>query len=401
MPGPLDGYRILDLTSVIMGPFATQNLGDVGADVIKIESPEGDLTRAIGPARSPGMGAMYLNANRNKRSLVLDLKQQEGLLALLKLAETADVLVHSMRPQAMARLGLEYADLSAVKADIIYCACYGFGESGPYAGRPAYDDVIQGASGLSSILGYVTGEPRHVPALIADKTSGMAVTQAITLALLHRERTGEGQAVEVPMFETMVHFNLIEHFFGAMFEPAESDFGYTRLKAPDRRPMATQNGYISLMPYTTDHWQRFFRAVQREDMLQDDRVTDPVRRAQSIGALYTIAAEIVKEWDQIALLETLVAADVPCAPVNELSDLLEDPHLKAVNFFTEQTHPSEGKIKSTAIPTLFSASPGSLRRHAPALGEHSDEILREAGYSESQIEKMIATGITHSAPRPS
>ncbi|HAT36763.1 MAG TPA: CoA transferase, partial [Rhodospirillaceae bacterium] len=370
MAGPLDGYRILDLTSVIMGPFATQNLGDMGADVIKVESPSGDLTRAIGPARNPGMGAMYLNSNRNKRSLVLDLKQTEGRDALLKLAEGADVLVHSMRPQAMRRLGLEYTDLKKSNPNIIYCACYGFGEDGPYAGRPAYDDVIQGVSGLSSILGFITHEPRHVPALFADKTSGMAVTQAVAFALLHRERTGEGQEIDVPMFETMVHFNLVEHFYGAIFEPAESEFGYTRLKAPDRRPMPTKDGHISLMPYTDDHWRRFFTAVGREDMLDDRRVTDATYRAQHIAELYAIAADIVKDRPSNELLELLVEADVPCTPVNRLSNLMEDPHLQAVEFIRETEHPSEGKIKNTGIPTQFSKSPGSLRRHAPTLGEH-------------------------------
>ena len=394
MTSPLSGYRILDLTSVIMGPFATQNLGDMGADVIKVESPEGDLTRAIGPARNPGMGAMYLNTIRNKRSIVLDLTQAYGRLALLKLAETADVLVHSMRPQAMRRLQLDYADLKAVKPDIIYCACYGYGENGPYAGRPAYDDVIQGVSGLSSIVGFITDEPRHVPALFADKTSGMAVTQAVTFALLHKEKTGEGQKVEVPMFETMVHFNLVEHFSGAMFEPAESDFGYIRLKATDRRPMATKDGHISLMPYTTDHWQRSFTAVGCEGMLKDKRVTDPVYRAQHIAELYAIAADIVKGWRASALIDLLVEADVPCTPVNHLEDLLDDPHLSAIGFITEEDHPTEGKIKNTGIPIRLSKSPGTLRRHAPTLGEHSVELLSEIGYSDADIEALLANGIT-------
>ena len=394
MKSPLTGYRILDLTSVIMGPFATQNLGDMGADVIKVESPEGDLTRTIGPSRNLGMGAMYLNANRNKRSIVLDLKQADGRDALLKLAQTADVLVHSMRPQAMRRLQLDYPNLKAVKPEIIYCACYGFGESGPYAGRPAYDDVIQGVSGLSSIVSFITGEPRHVPALFADKTSGMAVTQAVTYALLHKERTGEGQEVEVPMFETMVHFNLVEHFSGAIFEPPESNFGYARLQAPDRRPLATKDGHISLMPYTTNHWQRFFKAVNREDMLEDKRVTDPVYRAKHIAELYAIVAKIVKNWTVSALIEILVEADVPCTPVNRLEDLLDDPHLSTIGFITEDKHPTEGKIKNTGIPIRFSKSPGALRRHAPTLGEHSVELLSEVGYSDADIEALIAKGVT-------
>ena len=394
MSGPLNSYRILDLTSVLMGPFATQNLGDMGADVIKIESPDGDLTRTIGPARSPGMGAMYLNANRNKRSLVLDLKQADGRAALLKLAESADVLVHSIRPQAMRRLKLDYAALKAARPDIIYCACYGFGEDGPYAGRPAYDDVIQGVSGLSSIVGYITGEPRHVPALFADKTSGMAVTQAIAFALLHRERTGEGQEIEVPMFETMVHFNLVEHLYGAIFEPPESGFGYTRLKAPDRRPMATRDGHVSLMPYTTEHWLCFFRSFGRDDMLDDRRVTDPVHRARHIAELYAIAADIVKDLETDKLIEMLIAADEPCTPVYRLKDLADDPHLRAVGMFAELDHPSEGRIRNTRYPMQFSKSPATLRRHAPLLGEQSREILAEAGYDAAEIDAMIASGIT-------
>ena len=394
MAGPLDGYQVLDLTSVIMGPFATQTLGDMGADVIKVESPSGDVTRHIGPARNIGMSAMYLNTNRNKRSLVLDLKKKEGRDILLKLSKDADVVIHSMRPRAMSRLGLTYAHFQTIKPDIIYCGCYGFGNEGPYADRPAYDDVIQGVSGLSSIMGLNSGEPQHVPALFADKTSGMAATQAIALALLHRERTGEGQSVEVPMFENMVHFNLVEHFFGAKFEPPKSEFGYTRILARERKPMKTLDGYISLMPYNDKHWQSFFAAFNCKDMMSDRRVTDTSYRAEHISELYAIASDLVKSCTCDQVIKKLVSADVPCMPVNKLSDLLDDPHIKATNFIVEEKHPTEGKLKSTGIPTHFSKSPGSIKRHAPALGEHSVEILSEGGFSREEIDSFAKNGVT-------
>ncbi|MEE2931980.1 MAG: CoA transferase [Pseudomonadota bacterium] len=394
MPGPLDGYQILDLTSVIMGPFATQTLGDMGADVIKIESPNGDVTRQIGPARNVGMSALYLNVNRNKRSLVLNLKKKKGREILLRLSKSADVVIHSMRPKAMARLGLTYADFQITKPDIIYCGCYGFGKEGPYADRPAYDDVIQGVSALSSIMGFNTSEPKHVPALLADKTTGMAATQAISFALLHRERTGEGQSIEVPMFENMVHFNLIEHFFGAKFDPPKSEFGYTRILATERKPMKTLDGYISLMPYNNKHWQAFFAAFDRNDMLYDQRVTDATYRAEHISELYIIASDLVRRCTSDEVIKRLVSADVPCMPVNNLSDLLDDPHIRATNFIFEENHPTEGKLKSTAIPTHFSKSPGSIKRHAPVLGEHSVEVLSEGGFSRDEIDSFAESGIT-------
>lgn len=394
MSGPLAGYRILDLTSVVMGPYATQTLGDMGADVVKVEAPAGDLTRNIGPARHPGMASLFLNCNRNKRSLVLDLKMQGGCAALLKLAGTADVLIHSMRPQAMRRLGFAYDAVAAVNPGIVYCACYGFGETGPYAGRPAFDDVIQGASGASAILGYMTSEPRHVPMLLADKSTGLAVVYAVTMALLHRERTGRGQEVDVSMFEHMVHFNLVEHLFGATFQPPVGDYGYTRLQAPDRRPLAVRDGYVGVMPYTEAHWRRFFAAVGRPELAEDERVRDPARRSQCIAELYALVAELVSDWKRDDLLATLVAADVPCAPINRLPELQDDPHLKAVGFFKAVEHPSEGPLTATDIPVRFSDSPGEFRRHAPRLGENSREILREAGLTEEEIAAMLRDGVT-------
>ena len=377
-----------------MGPFASQNLGDMGADVIKIEPPMGDITRQIGPARNLDMGAMYLSVNRNKRSLVLNLKNQKGRDILLELSKNADVVIHSMRPKAMSRLKLTYVDFLSVNQSIIFCGCYGYGNNGPYAGRPAYDDVIQGVSGLSSIMGLKSREPQHAPALLADKTVAMAATQAIAFALLHRERTGEGQSIEIPMFENMVHFNLVEHFFGSKFHPPESDFGYTRLLAKERKPMKTKDGYISMMPYTEKHWRSFFAVFERSDMLNDPRVKDTKLRAAHISDLYEIASDLVGKCTSDEVMKLLLKADVPCMPINSLSDLLEDPHIKATDFITEETHPTEGKIKSTNIPNRFSKSPGSLRRHAPSLGEHSLEVLIEAGYSNDDINSFVRNGIT-------
>ncbi len=394
MAGPLSGYRVLDLTSVFLGPFATQIMGDMGADVIKVEPPEGDIVRGVEPSRHPGMGAIFLNANRNKRSLVLDLKKPAGRAAFLRLVRDADVVVTSVRPAAMERLGLAYDDCRKVNARIVYCNAVGFGRGGPYSGRPAYDDVIQGLSGLAGTYVECEGSPRYVPSSIVDKIIAQVVVYAVTMALLHRERTGEGQEIEVPMFETMVAFHTLEHQVGALFDPPMGEPGYARVLAPYRRPYATADGYVSVLPYSTRQWQSFFRLVGREDMLDDPRVTDPARRSEAIAELYAIVAEAVRSWRTEDLLAALDDADVPAGRVNRLADLADDPHLHAVDFFRVFNHPSEGRIRLAGVPVRFSASPGAIERLAPRLGEHSVEVLREAGYEEAEIMEMIREGAT-------
>jgi crotonobetainyl-CoA:carnitine CoA-transferase CaiB-like acyl-CoA transferase len=394
MSGALTGFRILDLTSVAFGPYATQIAGDNGADVIKIESPAGDITRDIQPARSRGMGSFYLNANRNKRSLVLDLKKPAGREALLRLAQDADVLVHSVRQDAMNRLGLGYEDCRAVNPKLIYVAAIGFRSDGPYAGKAAYDDIIQGLSGMVAMQALTTGEPRYVPSSIADKIASMHLAYAISTALLHRERSGEGQLVEVPMLECLVGFNLVEHAAGMLFDPPLGEPGYSRSRAPSRKPFATKDGHVCMLPYTQKHWQSFFRLVGRTEMVDDPRVTDPVRRSQSFDALYRLVAELVADWETEPLLRALDEADIPAGRVNGFADLFHDPQLTATGFLGFREHPTEGRIVVTENPIGFSKSPGDIRRLAPHHGEHSVEVLREAGYSDDEIARLVEDGVT-------
>mgnify|MGYP003626918451 CR=1 FL=1 len=392
MQGPLAGYRILDLTSVLMGPAATQIMGDMGAEIIKVESPDGDVLRSVQPSRHTGMGAAFLNSNRGKRSIVLNLKKPDGRDALLRLVEDADVLIYSMRPATLESLGLGYEVCRDVNPNMIYCGAYGFGEDGPYAGQPAYDDVIQSASGLADIQGYVTGEPRYVPSVAADKTVGLTVVYAVTMALLHRERTGEAQRVDVPMFETMVQFNLFEHTSGLQFVPPEGPAGYIRMKSEHRRPYKTADGYVAALPYTKKNWRRFFEIVGLPEMMDDPRVTNSELRSHKVGELYEKVTPALAGWKTADLLEALKAADIPCAPMNRLEDLPNDPHIRATGFLREVEHPTEGTLLQTGVPIRFSHSPGAPGRPAPRLGEHSVEVLTEAGFDEGAIAALIASG---------
>jgi crotonobetainyl-CoA:carnitine CoA-transferase CaiB-like acyl-CoA transferase len=383
MSGPLSGVRIIDLTTVAMGPYATQILGDMGADVIKVESRDGDIFRYAAPARHAGMGAAFLNLNRNKRSIELDLKRAEERQVLLDLVTGADVFVYNVRPQSMRKLGLDYDSLRERNPRLIYCGAYGFSEQGPYAGRPAFDDIIQAMSGLAALQGHNSDTgPEYVNTIMADKTAGLAVAYAIAMALYERERSGLGQAIEVPMFETLVSFNLVEHLAGETFCPAQDSMGYERVLSPHRKPYPTRDGYLGLLPYTTAQWQRFFEIAGRPDMASDPRVTDPAVRSQHIGELYGILTEVVSQRSTAEWLELLKDADIPMTPVSTPEDLLQDPHLETLGFFRRETHPSEGEVRTIGIPVRFSRTPGSVRRLAPRLGEHRAEILAELGRSE-------------------
>ena len=394
MSGPLTGIRILDATTVVLGPLAAQILGDMGADVIKIEPPDGDTTRQLGPARNPGMAALYLTCNRNKRSLVLDLKQAEGRETLLRLATDAHVLMHNWRPQAAARLGLEYEAVRAAAPSIVYVATYGFRAKGPYGHRPAYDDVIQAASGLTSLQSAVAGEPRYVPTIMADKTSGMAVVQAVLAALLHRERTGEGQAVEVPMLETLVSFVMVEHLYGETFVPAVETSGYKRILARSRKPFRTKDGHLSILPYTDAHWRAFFTMTGREDLLADPRFSSLAKRLANIEILYAELAKIAETRTSAEWLAALDEAGIPAMVVNTLETLLTDPHLEATGFWKTMEHPTEGTLRMPDPPYGFSKTPSAIRRLPPRLGEHSLEVLREAGFAADEIDALVKRGVT-------
>jgi crotonobetainyl-CoA:carnitine CoA-transferase CaiB-like acyl-CoA transferase len=340
------------------------------------------------------MGHFYLNANRNKRSVVLDLKKPAGRDAVLRLIKDADVLVHSVRQDAMDRLGLSYENCRAVNPDLIYVAGIGFNPKGPYAGKAAYDDIIQGLSGMVAMQALTTGEPRFVPSSIADKIASTHLVYAILMALVHRERTGEGQRVDVPMLECVAGFNLVEHAAGKLFDPPLGEAGYSRARAPSRKPFATRDGYVCVLPYTTRHWQNFFRLADRPEMVDDVRVTDPVRRSQSFDELYRILAEIVANWDTDALLQALDGADIPAGRVNSFDDLFTDPQLRATGFLDYREHPTEGRIAVTDNPIVFSRSPGGVRRFAPRQGEDSVEVLKEAGYTDAEIDAMLRDGVT-------
>ena len=378
--GALAGVRVVDMTSVGMGPWATQMLADMGADVIKVEAPQGgDMFRHAHPQRHTGMSHTFLNLNRNKRSIVLDAKIEQDRTALLTLIERADVFVSNVRPQGLARLGLDYTSLRARNARLIYCGCYAYAEAGPYAGRPGVDDTIQAASSMAWFQGGADGPPRYVKSIIADKVAAMWVTQSIAMALYARERSGAGQAIEVPMFESLVAFMMVEHMGGRSFVPPLGPAGYNRITADSRKPFKTRDGHIAVVPYSDAHWRKFFALAGCTDLASDPRFTTLSDRNRNIELLYALiepvfAARSNAEWS--ALLQE---ADLPYAVVNSVDDLLADPHLQAVGFWHAMQHPTEGALMMPGIPVNFSATPGSIRRPPPNLGEHTDEVLAEIG----------------------
>jgi crotonobetainyl-CoA:carnitine CoA-transferase CaiB-like acyl-CoA transferase len=401
--GPLAGVRVIDLTTVVMGPFATQILADLGADVVKVEPPEGDVLRHIAPMRNPGMGHIFLHHNRNKRSIVLDLKRPPGREALLRLARGGDVLIYNVRPQAMRRLRLGYDEVAAVNPRIVYVGAYGYGEGGRHAGQPAYDDLIQGMAALPAIFADAGADrPRYVPTAIADRITGLAAVNAVTTALYCRSRTGVGQAVEVPMYETLAQMVLADHLAGRTFEPPISPFRYERMLAEHRAPYRTKDGYVCVLIYNDKHWRSFFKLIGREEMFHaDPRFASQEARSRSIGEVYAfVAGEMVKrtssDW-----LRALKDADIPVAPLHSIEDVLADPHLAESGFFVETEHPTEGRLRTMAMPGAWSRTPPGRLRPAPRLGEHSVEILREAGYAAAEIDALIAGGVTRTAaPAP-
>lgn len=392
MSGPLAGVRVVDMTMNVLGPYASQILGDMGADILKIEPPEGDTLRGVGPSRHPGMGPYFLNLNRNKRSVVLDLKATAAREALGRILESADALIFSFRPKAMARLGLSYGEVSARNPRIIYCGAAGFGQKGPYADRPAYDDLIQAAIGLPVLQAKRPDEPAYVNLAVADRVVGMAVASAVGMALYYREKTGLGQAVEVPMFETMTEFVMGDHLYGRTFEPPLGPAGYVRMINPERRPYATRDGHIGVLVYNDKHWRRFFELIDRPDMAADPRYTSIAGRTENIRFLYGFLAETfrtrtTREWEAL-----LAEADIPATALATPDTLVDDPHMEAVGFFRRVEHPSEGAIRVMDVPQTWSESQPEITRHAPVAGEHTVEVLRECGLDDAAIDRLLEAG---------
>ena len=396
MSGPLEGVRIIDLTAVLMGPFATQILGDYGAEVIKVEPPAGDTSRWLVPVKNKGLAAPFLHVNRNKRGMVLDLKNPAGLEALFRLVRTADVLIYNVRPQAMARLGLTWEALSAVNPMLIYVGVFGYGQDGPYGAKPAYDDLIQGALAIPSMVATVgDGVPRYVPVAMIDRTVGISAVAAVSAALYRREKSGVGQAIDVPMFETMVPFALGEHMAGQTYEPPTGPPGYARMLSRSRAPFATQDGYVCALIYNDKHWRSFFRFLGREvDFDRDPRLASIGTRTKHTNELYGMVAELMRTRTTEEWLNFFTEADIPSMRLNSLDTLMDDPHLSAIGYFETHEHPTEGPIKQMRPAGVWSESPLSIRRLAPRLGEHSAEVLREIGYSEAEITAMAEAGAT-------
>lgn len=377
--GPLAGLRVVDLTSVVFGPYATQIMADMGAEVIKVEPPEGDNTRWITKGPVSGMGGIYVNVNRGKRGLMLDLRQEQDRDVLRRLIATADVFIHSMRGSAIRKLGFDYEAVRAIRPDIIYTNCYGYSRRGPEGDKPAYDDTIQAECGIPHVQGLMNGEPGYVATIMADKVAGLHALYATMMALYHRERTGgrgagEGQEVEVTMFEAMTSFMLVEHANGAMFTPPTTPAHYHRAVEPNRRPYKTKDGYIAALVYNDKHWSAFVESVQPEWATEEFSTLE--KRARQIGRVYGLLGETfltrtTQEW-----LDTLRGLHIPCAPLRTTDELFDNEHLNAIGFF-EDVETEQGPVRFPGVPTWFSATPGKVRGAAPSLGQDNASVLKD------------------------
>lgn len=392
MAGPLQGVKILDLTTVVMGPFATQILAELGADVLKIETHEGDNMRDVPPTRGKGMGHLYMNLNRGKRSLVLDLKKPAAIEVVKRLLPQVDVLIYNVRPAAMARLGLAYEAVRAVNPRLIYVGAYGYSQKGPKAAKAAYDDLIQGATGLPHIVMEESGIPRYAPINLADRVTGLHAVYAVTAALYHRERSGEGQSIEVPMFEAITHFIMGDHLAGMGYQPAIGGTGYLRLR--HRKPYATADGWLCVLVYNNKHWKSFLDAIGQPEVLKDPRFATHTARASHIDEVYAYLSTVFKTRTSAQWIPILEQADIPVSPMNRVEDVIHDPHHVATGFFRTEDHPTEGKLRAVRTPTNWSASHPDEPGFVPRLGEHSESVLRDLGYSDAQIGELVRDGVT-------
>ena len=393
--GPLEGVRVVDLTSVVVGPLATQILADHGAEVVKVESKTGDLVRNMnGRSVTPGMGAKFLHLNRNKRSIALDLKQPDGREALVRLIERADVMIWNNRPPSMARMKLAYEDVRAINPRVIYCGMFGFGQDGRYRDKPAYDTIIQGSGGMAALHHRAMGEPRYVPMVVADKVTGLVAVQMIAMALYGRTRTGEGCAIEIPMFENMAKFVLEEHMYLRTFDPPLGETGDPRLLDPLGKPTSTRDGWICISANTNAQVSAFFDAIGRPELKTDPRFATVQARFANVAAYFKLRTEAIREKTTAEWLEILDRADVPAMPFHTLESLLDDPHLADAGFFEWREHPTEGRTRNMRLPNKWSTGARRDWHPAPKLGQHSVEILRELGFAEERITAMVGAGTT-------
>lgn len=390
--GPLAGVRVLDLTSVLMGPYATQIFADLGADVVKVEGPGGDTTRHLPPAAEPGRGAMFVNLNRGKRSIALDLKRPEARETLLRMASRADVFLHSMRAAAIKRLGLNYSALKARQPNIIYANLYGFGAGGRYADYPAYDDIVQAASGLADLQSHLNGgEPAYLATVVADKVAGLTGAYAIIAALFARERGAGGQEIEVPMFETMVSFMYAEHLGGSLYQPPLGPPAYPRVISAERRPYRTSDGHIALMIYTDRHWRVFFEAIGNPGWASDAMFGSIGERTRNIGAVLGRLSDILKDRTTEQWMILFRKIEIPAMPIMSPADLLSDPHLEEVGFW-DARETGDGALRFPGIPTRFSETPGAIGEPGPALGADAAEVLADYGFADDEVRSLSDSG---------
>jgi crotonobetainyl-CoA:carnitine CoA-transferase CaiB-like acyl-CoA transferase len=398
---PLENILVVEMGSVVLAPYATQVLADMGAEVIKVEPLTGDNTRKLGTTKNKGMGALFLNCNRGKKSLALDLKHPQGIEALLRLLGKADVLVHNMRGSAAQRLGISYEQLTKANPALVYCSAYGYGATGRYAARPAYDDVIQAGCGMAALRGRIDGKPSYAPTIVADKTTALYCVIGIMGALMRRAVTGKGEQMEVAMFETMVHYMSIEHLDGFSFEPPAGPGGYARLLNDFRRPHKTKDGFMAVLPYTPAQWQAFFDGAGRPDVLLDARFRDDAGRTKNIDAIYQVVSTLLPERTNAEWAALCTQADIPHSPVNDIGDLVADPHLADTGFWHHVKHPSEGAMLTPSFPVRYGGPQGDATPAGPAplLGQHTLEVLQTAGYSCEQADALVASGVALAATR--
>ena len=391
--GPLEGIKIIDASSVLMVPYCTKLLADMGAEIIKIEAIDGDITRHIGPSVNKGMGAVFLNINRNKKSVCIDLKSSEGRLIMYKLIKVSDVFVSNIRKDSLTKIGLTHSRFKKINPKIITANAVGFSSKGSYSGLPAFDDTIQAISGMAAYQEVYSNQPSYTSGATADKVTGLMLGMSIISALFQREKKGVGTQLEVPMMETMVDFTLVEHLYGYNFIPPKAPPIYPRQSSPNRKPYKTLDGYIAVMPYSDEQWLRFFKLIKKENIFEDPKYSSAKSRNENVDQLYFIMSKELEKEKTEYWIKNLKQDDIPAMKVNFPEDIFEDRHLKETNFFKKSEHPTEGDLLYPSFPVEFDEERNVDILHAPILGEHTKEILLDLGFSEFEIDTLVTKGI--------